>query len=265
MLNENDFFEIRSVSGTNEQQLVARDNIPAGTIIITERAILVEPLAQTYRYGTYVWDMVDQLLGNEELLRNYQALRLSMTPQMIGSDEVRTENRLARKHKKNRQLIRKLYFSVGTNNIGIRSVKGNVCGYGLFPALSRADHSCEPNAMLKPASPQDGVVSLAAKKDISLGEPISWSYFDETEFLPLDYKTRNFNLANIFRFVCRCERCKVERPVHLPNSPAKLLAHFDELIKIEARVMSTLPSALEEAKTNNPMNLHWRTRDATPM
>jgi hypothetical protein len=79
--------------------------------------------------------------------------------------------------------------------------------------LSYANHSCEPNSerikvdsieMFK--SMKDGLV---AEKEISIGDEITWSYFDEYKSKPL--KDRQKELKREYGFFCTCSLCNREK------------------------------------------------------
>lgn len=226
-------YAVRRITPT-EHQLVAARNLSAGEFILHETALVQAPEGR-YQYQTFVWDIVDQLLSDKALLAQYNRLRLYAHQAFFLDplDEI-MENAMVVKHKKSRRLVRDLYLSVGTNNIGILDEKRHVRGHGIFPILSRSDHSCDPNTEVTPANWRAGETAMRVKRDIQAGEPLTWTYFRADEFLPVDWHTRNYNLVNIYRFACRCKRCEAERPADMPSSPADLLAHFDKLILADA-------------------------------
>jgi hypothetical protein len=166
------------------------------------------------------------------------------------------ENIMVQKHRKSRRFVHDLYLGVGTNNIGILDEDLLLRGYGVFPILSRSDHSCEPNAELTPANWRAGEAALSAKREIRAGEPLTWSYFQEAEFIPQDWATRNYHLVDVHRFACRCPRCEAERPRDMPSSQAGQLAYFDKLFAAQAKETAKSPALVARALAQSPMNQH---------
>lgn len=247
-------YAVRRISPT-EQHLVAGRNLLAGEVILCEQSILHIEIGH-YEYGTYVWDMVDRLLADKALLHQYVRCQLLATPLFTDEQDKAVEDLLITKHRKSRQFIRNLYYGVGTNNIGILDHDRLVRGYGVYPVLSRSDHSCAPNTALTPANWRAAESSLSASRDIRAGEPLTWSYFREAEFLPQDWVTRNYNLVNLYRFACRCPRCAAERPVDVPSSSAGQVAYIDKLLKVDAKKLASSPEGLEKLLAECPANMH---------
>ena len=240
-----------------EQQLVASERVAAGDLLVEEAPVVSIPHQVRYAYGSYSWDLVDRILKDRELLQRYGRLKLHVTEFLMDPLDLAAEAQLVKVHKKSRQLVRNLFFSVGTNNIGVLDDLGSVVGYGLYDKLSRSDHSCRPNAHLAPGRTEPDQMSLVASQDIEAGQPVTWSYFRETEFLPQDYETRNMALVNLYRFVCRCPRCCAEMPPELKGSP-RLLEHFDQLLYAQAVELATTPGGLQHAIDQSPMAVHRR-------
>jgi len=257
---------VRSSAG-GEHQLVAARAVKEGELLLTEPPVLHVPLGR-YRLGTYVWDMVDKLLADPTLLQSYNRHKLLASQQLLDVQDQAIEDVLVKKYNKSRQLIRTLYCSIGTNNVGVLNEDMAVIGYGIFPQLSRSDHSCEPTASITTGDWRAQQVNLVAKKDLKAGEPVTWCYFKESDFLPQDYLTRNVALLNIYRFICRCPRCRAERPPELPAFGPKLVDYFDKIIQAEARRLSATPEGISQMVAQTPMNMHKdllrRTRGKLP-
>jgi len=77
-------------------------------------------------------------------------------------------------------------------------------------------------------------VSLVVLEDITTGEAITWNYADTPEFNAADFTQRNYNLVDVYRFVCKCARCQAEIPAELA-AKKDLVGHFDEMIKEQAK------------------------------
>jgi len=211
-------------------------------------------LKPRFQYGDYCWDLVDMLLRDPALLKEIRSCHLWSTPQLLDSQSLQVEAHLVKTHKKSRQLVRDLHALVATNNIGIVTPTQIVRGYGLYRMLSHADHSCDPSCRLEPG-PQTNELSLCAKRDLRPGEPVTWSYFRETEFLAADFDTRNEALVNTFRFVCRCERCRSEKPAALAGV-RDLLSYYDERILAQARALMQTQDGWERALAESPLAMH---------
>lgn len=247
-------FSLRRISST-EQQLVATRSIAEGETVLREES-LVRVEVGHYQLTTYVWDLVDILLSNKEKLNQYTRLKLLASQTLLDDVDQQIEAHLVQKHRKSRQFVRTLYCSVATNNVGILDEEMLVRGHGIFPWLSRSDHSCEPNTALTPANWRAGEASLIAKREIRAGEPLTWCYFQEAEFLPQDWITRNYNLVNLYRFTCRCARCQKERPADVPASPAAQVAYIDKLIIKDALEAAKTAEGAQKMFESSPVNLH---------
>lgn len=247
-------YAVRRISST-EQQLVAGRSLAAGELILCEQPIVQVPVGR-YRFDTYAWDLVDMLLADKERMLEYTRCHLYASRVLMEADDLAIEAHLVKTYRKSRQFVRTLYAGVATNNVGILDEERLVRGHGVYPLLSRSDHSCVPNCELQPANWRAGEVGLAAKQDIRAGEPLTWSYFREAEFLPQDWVTRNYNLVNLFRFACRCARCQAERPPEVPASQAGQVAYLDELLYAEAKKLASSPEGVAHARAQCSVNLH---------
>jgi hypothetical protein len=247
-------YAVRRISPT-EHQLVAARNLSAGELILCEQPIVDVPVGY-YEYGTYVWDLVDRLLADKEKLLQYSRCKLLAAPLLLDKHDGEVEAQLVKKHRKSRAFVRNLYLGVGTNNVGILGQDRLVHGYGVYEFLSRSDHSCEPNAQLSPSNWRAGESGLVAKRDIRKDEPLTWCYFREAEFLPVDWVSRNYNLVNLYRFACRCPRCEAERPADVPSSQAGQVAYFDKLLYAEAKRAAQSTEGLEQLRAQAPVNIH---------
>jgi len=78
-------------------------------------------------------------------------------------------------------------------------------GAALYLAVSRLNHSCDPNARVLPSLERAEVIALRA---IKKGEEVCTSYMP-AEILRQNHEQRSKFLAE-FEIVCRCSRCKEE-------------------------------------------------------
>lgn len=215
-----------------EHQLTTTELIKEGDVIVAETP-LVSVLDANPKYTTYAWDLVDKLLSSADLMQRYYASRLKVSKFSTDMEDQQIERNLAKKHRYTRDMVKTIYFGVATNNIGYKDAHGQVIGHGIYPIISRANHSCRPNATHKPGNIETREVSLVAVRDIQSGEAVTWNYANTPIFNDADYTTRNFNLMNTFNFVCNCERCKEEIPLELVDMP-NLPRYFVGLIRDEA-------------------------------
>lgn len=216
-----------------------------------------------YRWGTYNWDFVDSLLSQVSLRQAYDRWKLATTEFFLDPQDLQIEAALLRRHRLSRQRVRSLFFSVCTNNIGVLAPDHmSLRSYGLFEFMSRSNHSCLPTARLEFAG-ADNAMALVARRDISEGEPVTWCYFREGEFLGAPYVERNLGLVNNFRFACHCSRCQAEMPAPL-RGHKNLMAYFDDHIRQAARALSATPEGLSQIVESTPMVQHRRALGLAP-
>lgn len=223
---------VRVARSGDQHQLLAAKHFTAGEMVVIEQPIL-HVAAGRYREGTYVWDLVDALLSKPDLLLSFNRLKLHRTPQLQAPDDVEAENRLVKRHGRSRQLVRQLFETVATNNIGMPMGPRQIVAYGLFPTLSRSNHSCDPSCELQAGSLPQREVLLRAKRDLASGDEVTWSYVQDSAFLAFDLHTRILALYDSYRFICRCQRCLAERT--LGESDADLANRLDREITEMAR------------------------------
>ena len=211
-------------------QLTAAAPIAAGEVIVSERPLVSIPEGH-YQLGTFTWDLVERLLTDPEKLDEYFSWRLKASEFYVAPDDAANERVLAKRYTRPRELVRRLYCSVSTNNIGYFDGARVVEGHGLYRTLSRANHSCCPSARMESINIDKQEIGLVADRDLAVGEAITWNYFSEA-FLAANFETRNANLVNSFLFVCSCERCAAEIPPHLAAEP-NLRKYFERRIVSE--------------------------------
>jgi hypothetical protein len=225
-------WEVTSWGKTKEKQLMTTAPIQPGEIILTERP-LVFALKGEYPSG-HSWALVDKIMSSTSLMEAYYAWRLKATKSVYDTADTKIEKELARKHRRPREMVRTLYYSVATNNITCFNSDEGFESYGLYRVLSRVNHSCEPNAQVGTLDARGQEMALIASKPIATGEAITWSYMGTNQkFLKGSYEERNLQLFNQYRFVCRCERCLADMPASLKTHPY-LPRYFDDLLREEA-------------------------------
>lgn len=225
-------WEVTYWGNTKEKQLIATAPIRPDEIILTEQP-LVFTLEGEHPEG-HSWALVDKILASTSLTEAYYSWRLKATKTVYDAGDTKVEKELARKHRRPREMVRTLYYSVATNNIACFNSDEGVESYGLYRMLSRINHSCEPNALVGALDAKGLEIALIASKPIATGEAITWSYMGtDQKFLIGNYEERNVQLFNQYRFVCRCERCLADMPASLKNHP-NLPRYIDDLLREEA-------------------------------
>jgi hypothetical protein len=223
---------VTSWGKSKEMQLTATAHIEANEFILTE-CPLVFALQDEHPCG-YAWALVDKILSSTSLMEAYYSWRLKATKTAYDAADTGAEKELARKHRRTREMVRSLYYSVATNNFTCFSAEDGLESYGLYRVLSRVNHSCEPNALVATLDASTQEMVLIATKPIATGEAITWSYLGTSQkFMNGSYEERNLRLFNQYRFVCRCERCLADIPAPLKNYPY-LPRYFDALLREEA-------------------------------
>ena len=225
-------WEVTSWGKSKEMQLTATAPIEADEFILTERPLVFAH--QDEHPCGYTWALVDKILSSTSLMEAYYSWRLKATKTAYDAADSGAEKELARKHRRTREMVCSLYYSVATNNFTCFSTDDHLESYGLYRVLSRVNHSCEPNALVATLDASRQEMVLIATKPIATGEAITWSYLGTSQrFMNGSYEERNRRLFNQYRFVCRCERCLADIPAQLKNHPY-LPRYFDGLLREEA-------------------------------
>lgn len=82
---------------------------------------------------------------------------------------------------------------------------GGACmRYYIFDALSRLNHSCDPN--LEQYLEEDDVTYCAASRHIKAGEQLFICYFGEEQFA--NTRERKKYLKETWNFTCKCQKCQ---------------------------------------------------------
>lgn len=225
-------WEVTTWGKTKEKQLIATAPIRPDEIILTEWP-LVFVLEGEHPIG-HSWALVDKIMRSASLTDAYYSWRLKVTKTVYDAADTKVEKELARKHRRPREMVRTLYYSVATNNITCFNSEEGFESYGLYRVLSRVNHSCKPNAQVGTLDAKGQEMALIASKPIPTGEAITWSYMGTNQsFLEGSFEERNMQFFNRFRFVCRCERCLADMPASLKKHP-NLARYFDDLLREEA-------------------------------
>lgn len=190
-------------------QLVAAADIEPGVLLVAELPIaFAETGAEEDDLGP--WLLLESILSSDPVFARVSAEDLKLTKWPLSAEDQHRLERLAHRYKRNPKKLAQLYHRVAANNI--RYTQAGVTGYGIWPTLSRSNHSCDPNARLC-ATPQKPLAELLlATRAIPKGAAICWNYFSDESFLALNGFERNARLQQNFQFSCRCSRCQSERP-----------------------------------------------------
>uniref|UniRef100_A0A7S4T4C2 SET domain-containing protein n=1 Tax=Alexandrium monilatum TaxID=311494 RepID=A0A7S4T4C2_9DINO len=164
--------------------LVARCGVPAGGTVVTEHPLMV------CRRGASSKALARQL---QRLRPRHRRAFLDLAAEawnrraIAGSDGDGTEEQVAR--------------IVRTNGVGIPEDRISVCRL-----VSRANHSCHPNAMLRPEL--SGAVRIVATRPIAEREEVLVSYLSGEDLLRPTAFRRERLRRGPWRFACRCRRCE---------------------------------------------------------
>lgn len=216
---------VRVAKWGSEMQLVASADADAGALLAAEYPIaFIEIDAEDDDIGPML--LLESILADDVVHARVSAedLKLSLWP--LGVGDRATLDTLAARYRRNPKKLAQLYHRVAANNILYS--EGGMIGYGIWPIVSRSNHSCDPNARLGANARQPLAELLLASRPIKAGEAICWNYLGDESFLALDWFARNAQLLRDFRFLCRCPRCVAERPAEIAAMPKAAMAAFFE-------------------------------------
>lgn len=218
---------VRVAAWGGEKQLVASADVASGVLLLAEFPIAFVQ-TQPEEDAIAPWLLLEGILSSDAFFARVSAEDLKLTPWPLGAADEDRLAHLARKYKRNPRKLAQLYHRVAANNV--RYAGAEVIGYGIWPLLSRANHSCVPNAEVRGARDRPLVELLLATRPIAAGEAISWNYLSDPAFLEWDWFARNVRLLQDFQFLCRCPRCTAERPPEIAARPkAEIASYFAAL------------------------------------
>lgn len=168
-------YEIRATT-CNGQGVFATQDIPCGTIIISETPLL--------------------LTSNQDLLKNLKALSPESLAKFYTLHNCKSLER---------PLEQGIWY---TNCFKVSSYEDNTKSEnGVFEIACRINHSCCPNAEYD-WKKEIGRMEIVTKRNLKRGEEITHSYI---EFLGHEsVHDRRRRLQGSWNFLCRCERCLSE-------------------------------------------------------
>lgn len=194
----------------NSRQIIATQRIDQNEVIFSD-APIASALIGNLTLPTAPWDIVSQILATKSIQDLFKKLDLHVTKFQWDSDDADIVNRLSKQYKIPEYKIQKMYFSVCTNNINFLDSSENNAGYGIFPILSFANHSCNSNSKITSGDVSKKELILTSLRLIEPGESITWSYIDpRSGFTKMDTITRKTLLKTNYNFTCICERCRSE-------------------------------------------------------
>jgi hypothetical protein len=219
-------------------QLCATAPIAAGEEILREKP-LVAVAGGDFELGSAAWDLTHKLIADIRLRDAYYAWQLRSADLHENSRQDREIERLmAKRYGIPQAMVGKLHAGVSAFQVGYGPGEGGHQGYGLYQALGRANHSCDPSAELVVVDSASGEQALRAIKDILPGQEITRTYMDDASgFLGRNFLVRNVTLVSRMGFACRCPRCHSERPQDLKN--VNLLQFFKSFLKAQAEKEAT--------------------------
>lgn len=202
-------FPIRIAGWDDQAQMLACREVAAGEVLVAEMPIAFVEL-KPEQEDQAPWFLLESILKSDALLAAVSALDLKMSKWPLGTLDEKIAESLARRHKKKPKKLIQLYHRVASNNI--RCSTDSISGYGIWPLISRSNHSCRPNAELRGTRREPLAELLLATQEIQADEAVCWNYLSDPAFLELDWQKRNAALLEHFKFLCRCPRCLEERP-----------------------------------------------------
>lgn len=212
---------VRIARWGGEMQLVAAADAEAGALLAAEYPIAFVTIDADQDDEAPML-LLESILATDETYVRVSAEDLKLTTWTLGRSDRATLETLARNYRRNPKKLAQLYHRVAANNI--RYAQGGVIGYGIWPIVSRSNHSCDPNAQLGATPKQPLAELLLATRPIRSGDAICWNYFGDESFLALDWFARNQQLLKDFQFLCRCPRCEAERPAPIAALPKHEIA-----------------------------------------
>jgi len=206
-----------------EMQLVASADVEQGALLSAEYPIAFVEI-EPGQDDVAPMLLLESILATDETHARVSAEDLKLTTWQLGAGDLVTLDALARKYRRNPKKLAQLYHRVAANNI--RYAQGGMIGYGIWPIVSRSNHSCDPNAQLGATPKQPLAELLLATRAIKAGDAICWNYLGSDSFLALDWFARNAQLLKDFQFLCRCPRCEAERPPAIAQLPKHEIAAY---------------------------------------
>ncbi|TDL24149.1 hypothetical protein BD410DRAFT_719615 [Rickenella mellea] len=103
---------------------------------------------------------------------------------------------------------------------------------GVYPNISRCNHSCGPNAAATRFDDEKMAMTLAARRSISPGEEITISYTE----LDGPHAARQDELKTKYLFTCECKHCKPTKPSRPKRLSNTLIGTFPTKLSLPVSV-----------------------------
>ena len=199
-----DFFELKDSPGKG-MGLFAKKKIPRGQLVIAEKPLFAVSAPLFFNIEKIERDCLSKLNPKEK--QSFYELKDAFSPSKPSFIGILHTNSLP---------------------LGVNSTTG-----GIFPLISRINHSCVLNVKHSWNS-LEKMEKIYAIKDIEQGEEILTSYLEI-------YQTkanRQRNLKEKFNFECSCPACSLVDPKLEQESDRRRLtiSQLDELVPIQANV-----------------------------
>lgn len=215
---------VRIAQWAGEKQLIAKQDVEPGAVLLGEYPIAFAEIREG-EDDVAPWILLETILTSPPMYDRVVAEDLKLTKWPLSADDEANLERLARTYKRNARKLAQLYHRVAANNL--RYAREGVTGYGIWPTISRSNHSCDPNTQPRALARAPLAELLLATRPIKEGDAICWNYFSDASFLALDWFERNARLHRDFQFLCRCPRCESERPPGVEKlTRPELVAYF---------------------------------------
>ncbi|TDL24152.1 SET domain-containing protein [Rickenella mellea] len=198
-------FSIQPISGCG-RGMVAKRSIKSGETIVIERPLLVYPQIVTGTFGhpQGLWGHLEDIFDKS----------FSYFGEMEKSSYMDLWN------------CKPLTGTLGNQLVGIARTNGLYSGFsrskhfphyaGVYPNISRCNHSCGPNADAK-FDEEKMAMTLIAQRTIPAGEQVTISY----TAVGAPYAVRQDDLKTKYVFTCACRHCAPTKP----SRPSKPLKH----------------------------------------
>ncbi|KAJ6589442.1 hypothetical protein B0H19DRAFT_921857 [Mycena capillaripes] len=180
-------FQVRKSEGKNGLGMVAAQNIPPGGLIVAERPILVVPYIialQTHPESEF-----------------YTALLRRLSPETVAGFMALANCKLASECDTVEGIMRTNAIAINLNVPDVPHPE-LATHRGIFPNISRCNHSCGPNAKWQWDAASFSL-SLVALRPIQAGREITVAYLTPT----YSRAERRTKLKSMYGFSCRCEFC----------------------------------------------------------
>lgn len=201
---ESDYFNLKEIPGRG-LGLIAKVDIPRGTTISSERAIM-QVYPQRNLEGTEI--LIMNSYQNLTSQQKKQVRTMARTPSKVNLlfHALMTDHRLEDYTEEVRQAMRTTFFKEGSYAGAIMHailLNNRFDGEALFPNIARINHDCLPNCRTVQPNPQ--TAQIIASRRISAGEEITLSYKEPGASSDSD---QFHHFSDEYGFECQCSICR---------------------------------------------------------